>query len=93
MRIFDALNDVDNMKSTIKYVKESGGMADCAISFTVDPSSAHARGEVMDPSQGLTAYIFTIDYFMEKARQLEALGADMISIKDMAGLISSGTIR
>ena len=37
MRIFDALNDVDNMKSTIRYVKESGGMADCAISFTVDP--------------------------------------------------------
>jgi len=31
MRIFDALNDVDNIKSTIKYVKKYGGIADCAV--------------------------------------------------------------
>ncbi len=31
--------------------------------------------------------IFTIDYFVDKAKQLEMLGADIISIKDMAGLI------
>ena len=37
MRIFDCLNDVGNMASTIKYVKENGGMADCAVCFTVDP--------------------------------------------------------
>ena len=30
MRIFDALNDVDNVKSTVKYVKQYGGIADCA---------------------------------------------------------------
>ena len=37
MRIFDALNDVDNVKSTIKYVKKYGGIADCAVCYTVDP--------------------------------------------------------
>ena len=37
MRIFDALNDVDNVKSTIKYVKRYGGIADCAVCYTVDP--------------------------------------------------------
>ena len=37
MRIFDALNDVDNVKSTIKYVKQYGGIADCAVCYTVDP--------------------------------------------------------
>jgi len=31
MRIFDALNDVDNVKSTVKYVKQYGGIADCAV--------------------------------------------------------------
>ncbi|MBQ1214384.1 MAG: carboxylase, partial [Tidjanibacter sp.] len=37
MRIFDALNDVDNVKSTIKYIKKYGGIADCAVCYTVDP--------------------------------------------------------
>ena len=37
MRIFDALNDVDNVKSTIKYVKAYGGIADCAVCYTIDP--------------------------------------------------------
>ena len=37
MRIFDALNDVDNVKSTIKYVKKFGGIADCAVCYTIDP--------------------------------------------------------
>ncbi|MEI8049675.1 MAG: carboxylase [Bacteroidota bacterium] len=88
MRIFDALNDVENMKSTIRYVKESGGMADCAISFTVDPKfSTKQKVRSWIHLKALPHDIFTTDYFMEKARQLEALGADMISIKDMAGLI------
>ena len=35
MRIFDALNDVNNVKSTIKYVKKYGGIADCAVCYTI----------------------------------------------------------
>ena len=37
MRIFDALNDVNNVKSSVKYIKKYGGMADCAVCYTVDP--------------------------------------------------------
>ena len=37
MRIFDALNDVDNVKSTVKYVRKYGGIADCAVCYTIDP--------------------------------------------------------
>ncbi|MCK9220044.1 MAG: carboxylase [Bacteroidales bacterium] len=89
MRIFDALNDVDNMKSTIKYVKQNGGIADCAISYTVDPKfSTRQKFRSWVHFKALPHDIFTIDYFVEKARQMEALGADMISIKDMAGLIT-----
>jgi len=89
MRIFDALNDVENMKSTIRYVKQNGGLADCAISFTVDPKfSTRQKFRSWIHFKALPHDIFTIDYFVEKARQLEALGANMISIKDMAGLIS-----
>lgn len=89
MRIFDALNDVENMKSTIRYVRLNGGLADCAISFTVDPKfSTKQKFRSWIHFKALPHDIFTIDYFVEKARQLEALGADMISIKDMAGLIT-----
>lgn len=88
MRIFDALNDMNNIKSTISFVKKSGGIADCTVCYTVDPK--------FTPKQKLRALlhfktlphdIFTIDYFVGKAKQLEEMGADMITIKDMAGLI------
>jgi pyruvate carboxylase subunit B len=78
MRIFDALNDVDNVKSTIKYIKQYGGIADCAVCYTVDPK--YSDGEEHDK-------VFTDEYFLDKARQMAELGADMITIKDMSGLI------
>ncbi len=90
MRIFDALNDVDNVKSTIKYVKKYNGIADCAICYTIDP-----KPEVQ-PKKGLFScfkkspkqeIIFTDAYFLDKARQMVEMGADMITIKDMSGLI------
>ncbi len=88
MRIFDALNDVDNMKSSIRFVKEAGGMADCAVCYTVDPR--FSRGErlrALLKGHRLPKDLFTIRYFVDKAKELAALGADMITIKDMAGLI------
>ena len=87
MRIFDCLNDMDNVKSTIKYVKKYGGIADCAVCYTVDPK--YPEIGFWDKLRGKKnpAPVFTDEYFVEKARQLAALGADMISIKDMSGLI------
>ena len=87
MRIFDALNDVDNVKSTIKYVKQYGGIADCAVCYTVDPK--YPPLSFMDRLKGKKnpKPVFTDEYFVDKARQMVALGADMITIKDMSGLI------
>jgi pyruvate/oxaloacetate carboxyltransferase len=87
MRIFDALNDVDNVKSTIKYVKQYGGIADCAVCYTIDPK--YPKLSFWDKLRGKKnpAPVFTDAYFLDKARQMEALGADMITIKDMSGLI------
>ncbi len=91
MRIFDALNDLDNMNSTIKYVKENGGLADCAVCYTVDPHfTLKNRITGILSGKKIPPKIFTIDYFVNKAKQLEKMGADIISIKDMAGLISPG---
>ena len=87
MRIFDCLNDVDNVKSTIKYVKKYGGIADCAVCYTVDPK--YPKLGFWDKLKGKKnpAQVFTDEYFVSKAKELASLGADMITIKDMSGLI------
>ena len=91
MRIFDALNDVDNIKSTIRYVKENGGLADATICYTVDPKvTTKERMKALLHAKLLNTRIFTKDYFVSRAKELEGLGADMITIKDMAGLITPG---
>lgn len=89
MRIFDALNDTNNIVSTIKYVKENGGLADCCICYTVDPKfSRSERFKALMSGKKLPKNIFTEKYFLNKAKSLEAMGADMITLKDMAGLVS-----
>jgi len=88
MRIFDALNDVKNIASTINYVKKNGGIADATVCYTVDPKfNTRQKLNALFHFKTLPKNIFTIDYFVDKAKQLEEMGADMISIKDMAGLI------
>jgi pyruvate/oxaloacetate carboxyltransferase len=92
MRVFDALNDIENMKFTIEVVKKYKGLADCALSYTVDPKITQKdRLYALLKGKKLPGKIFTVDYFMNKAKELEALGADMITVKDMAGLIDPWT--
>lgn len=89
MRIFDALNDTDNIRSTVKYVKENGALADCTICYTVDPRfSTKDRIKAKLNGKTLPKNIFTEKYYIKKAKELEAMGADMITLKDMAGLVT-----
>lgn len=92
MRIFDALNDVNNVKSTIKYVKKYGGIADCAVCYTIDPK--YPKLSFFDKLKGKKnpEPVFTNAYFLDKAKQMAALGADMVTIKDMSGLIQPSRI-
>lgn len=98
MRIFDALNDIDNVKESIRLINKLGGIADGAVCYTVDPKdepvgtpvkkSFFARlfgkkDEVVEVEK-----IFTDEYFVEKAKEMEALGAKIITLKDMAGLVN-----
>ena len=92
MRSFDALNDVNNVKSTIKYVKKYGGIADCAVCYTIDPK--YPKLGLLDKLKGKKnpEPVFTNAYFLDKAKQMAALGADMVTIKDMSGLIQPSRI-
>ena len=92
MRIFDALNDVTTVKSPIKNVTKYGGIADCAVCYTIDPK--YPKLSFFDKLKGKKnpAPVFTNAYFIDKAKQMAALGADMITIKDMSGLIPPSRI-
>ncbi len=72
-RIFDCLNNTDNMRLAIDAVREAGGLAEAAICYT---------GDIFDPQRPK----YTLDYYLNLARQLEAAGAQVLGIKDMAGV-------
>ncbi|MDE7410730.1 MAG: biotin/lipoyl-binding protein [Paramuribaculum sp.] len=96
MRIFDALNDIDNVKESIRMINELGGIADGAVCYTVDPKEEPAQatgfGAKLKALFGIKPAepekIFTDEYFVEKAKAMEALGAKIITLKDMAGLVN-----
>lgn len=95
MRIFDALNDINNVKESIRLISELGGIADGAVCYTVDPKKESSEGKGFGArlksifgSKKEPELIFTEDYFVEKAKAMEALGAKIITLKDMAGLVN-----
>lgn len=104
MRIFDALNDIDNIKESIRLINQLGGIADAAVCYTVDPKEEAPApapkkkgffGKLFGGKEEAPAApekIFTDEYFVEKAKEMERLGAKMITLKDMAGLVNPSRI-
>ena len=68
IRVFDALNDVRNLKQAVESTKKYGGECQIALSYTTSP-------------------IHTVDYYVSLAKEVEAMGADSLCIKDMAGVL------
>jgi pyruvate carboxylase len=74
-RIFDALNDVNQMIPAIDAVlKTKTAVAEVGICYT---------GDLLDPQEDL----YTLDYYLGLAKQIVDAGAHIIAIKDMAGLL------
>ncbi len=93
MRIFDALNDIDNVKESIKMINELGGVADGAVCYTVDPKAPEAPkpgffARLLGKKAEEPQKVFTDEYFVNKAKEMERLGAKIITLKDMAGLVT-----
>jgi pyruvate carboxylase len=77
-RIFDALNDVSQMKPAIDSVLETGtSLAEVAVCYT---------GDLLDPNETL----YTLDYYLRLAEQIVDAGAHVLAIKDMAGVMRAG---
>ncbi|RYB91421.1 pyruvate carboxylase [Nocardioides glacieisoli] len=80
-RIFDALNDVSQMRPAIDAVRATGtSVAEVALCYTGDLSS---------PDETL----YTLDYYLRLAEQIVDAGAHVLAIKDMAGLLRAPAAR
>ena len=80
-RIFDALNDVDQMRPAIDAVRATGtSVAEVALCYT---------GNLTDPREDL----YTLDYYLRLAETIVDAGAHVLAIKDMAGLLRPAAAR
>lgn len=74
-RIFDALNDVSQMRPAIEAVLETNTtVAEVAMAYA---------GDLTNPAENL----YTLDYYLKLAEQIVNTGAHVLAIKDMAGLL------
>src|SRR5919107_1434098 len=80
-RIFDALNDVEQMRPAIEAVRGTGTtVAEVAVCYT---------GDLSDPAERL----YTLDYYLRLAERIVEAGAHVLAIKDMAGLLRAPAAR
>ena len=79
-RVFDALNAVDNMRVAIDAVRETGALCEAAICYT---------GDLHDEARPK----YKLDYYLRLAKEMEAAGAHVIGIKDMAGVCKPEAAR
>ncbi|MEP7736214.1 pyruvate carboxylase [Nocardioides sp. 31GB23] len=80
-RIFDALNDVEQMRPAIDAVRATGtAVAEVALCYT---------GDLSDPGE----HLYTLDYYLRLAERIVDAGAHVLAIKDMAGLLRAPAAR
>ena len=74
-RTFDALNDYRNFETVVPVIKQNGKHFQGCICYTMT-----------EPRMG--GEVYNLEYYVDRAKALEAMGADTVCIKDMAGLIA-----
>ena len=74
-RTFDALNDYRNFETVVRQIKKSGKHFQGCMCYTMT-----------EPRMG--GEVYSLEYYVGKARELVDMGADSICIKDMAGMIA-----
>ncbi len=79
-RVFDCFNWIENMRVSMDAVIESGKLCEATICYT---------GDLLDPKRPK----YNLDYYLKLAREIEAAGAHILCIKDMAGLMTPAAAR
>ena len=73
-RVFDSLNWVENMRIAMNAVLETNKICEASICYT---------GDILNPDRSK----YDLKYYVSMAKELEAAGAHVLGLKDMAGLL------
>ncbi|MCG7494720.1 pyruvate carboxylase [Thalassobius sp. Cn5-15] len=79
-RVFDSLNWVENMRVAMDAVNEAGKVCEGTICYT---------GDILDPNRAK----YDLQYYVNMGKELEAAGAHVLGLKDMAGLLKPASAR
>lgn len=79
-RVFDSLNWVENMRVAMDAVNEAGKICEGTICYT---------GDILDPNRAK----YDLKYYVNMGKELEAAGAHVLGLKDMAGLLKPAAAR
>lgn len=72
-RVFDALNDVEQLEVGVKAVLKAGGVCEGTICYS---------GDMMNPGKK-----YNLEYYMSLAEKIVGMGTHILGIKDMAGVL------
>ncbi|RYP65304.1 hypothetical protein DL771_008373 [Monosporascus sp. 5C6A] len=78
-RVFDALNDIDQLEVGIKAVQKAGGVAEGTVCYS---------GDMLNPKKK-----YNLQYYLDLVDKLVALDIDVLGIKDMAGVLKPHAAR
>ena len=73
-RVFDSLNWVENMRVAMNAVLDTNKICEASICYT---------GDILNPERAK----YNLQYYVSMAKELEAAGAHVLGLKDMAGLL------
>lgn len=72
-RVFDALNDIENIKLGVDAVKKAGGVAEATVCIS---------GDMLNPKKK-----YNLEYYLSLVDEIVAMGGHILGIKDMAGVL------
>ncbi|SCU78090.1 LADA_0A03774g1_1 [Lachancea dasiensis] len=78
-RVFDALNDLEQLKVGVDAVKKAGGVVEATICYS---------GDMLQPGKK-----YNLDYYLEITDRVVAMGTHILGIKDMAGLLKPSAAK
>ncbi|CAM9011445.1 unnamed protein product, partial [Wickerhamomyces anomalus] len=78
-RVFDALNDLEQLKVGVEAVKKAGGVVEATVCYS---------GDMLQPGKK-----YNLDYYLEITDKIVAAGTHILGIKDMAGTLKPSAAR
>ncbi|KAL6709698.1 pyruvate carboxylase [Coniothyrium glycines] len=78
-RVFDALNDVEQLEVGVKAVLKAGGVAEGTVCYS---------GDMLNPKKK-----YNLEYYLDVVEKIVGMGAHILGIKDMAGVLKPRAAR